>query len=197
MDASGQRSSALLGWTAPTFPAYLRLIDPGVKMAADTNYRAGIKLLLKSEWSSFFATFARFEYAMKHAGYLKYSKPGTSAEAGWDGFSQDLGHAFYDQCKANPALQVLFVAPPRLLKVDPGDAVSWKKARAVNSAGDVFQVIKDIRNNLFHGEKQVHAERDGQLITAAQQTLDLAWHAATQAGSNPRLVQFCEAFRYQ
>lgn len=188
--------SSLLGWTARSIPAYLRAKEPGAKMAADTNYRAGIKLLLKSEWSSFFATFARFEYAMKQAGYLKHSKPGTSAEAGWEAFSQDLGTTFFDQCKANPELEVLFVAPPRLLKVDTGNAVSWKKARAVNSVGDFFQVIKDIRNNLFHGEKQVHAERDGQLIAAAQQSLDLAWQAAAQNGANPALVQFCAAFRY-
>lgn len=165
-------------------------------MAADTNYRAGIKLLLKSEWSSFFATFARFEYAMKRAGYLKHNKPGTSAEAGWDAFSLDLGAAFFDQCRANPGLQVLFVAPPRLLKVDPGGAVSWKQARTVNSASAFFQVIKDIRNSLFHGEKQVHSDRDGQLIAAAQQTLDLAWHAAAQAAPNSRLAHFCKAFAY-
>lgn len=192
-----RRFSSILGWTAPSFLAYLRSIEPGVKMAADTNYRAGIKLLLKSEWSSFFATFARFEYAMKRAGYLKYEKPGTSAEAGWDAFAKDLGAAFFDQCKSLPELEVLFVAPPRLLKVDTGAAVSWKKARAVNSAGDFFQVIKDIRNNLFHGEKQVHAERDGQLIAAGQTTLDLAWQAAAQNAANPKLVQFCESFRYR
>ena len=166
-------------------------------MAADTNYRAGIKLLLKSEWSSFFATFGRFEHAMKRAGYLKYSKPGTSAEAGWDAFSQDLGIAFFDQCKANPELKVLFVAPPRLLKVEPHDTVSWKKARAVNSVVDFFQVIKDVRKNLFHGEKLAHADRDGELISAAQQTLDLAWQTAVQAAANPKLVKFCAAFRYQ
>ena len=165
-------------------------------MAADTNYRAGIKMLLKSEWSSFSATFGRFEYAMKRAGYLKYNKPGTRAEAGWDAFSHDLGIAFFDQCKANPDLKVLFVAPPRLLKVEQGNAVSWKKARAINSVGDFFQVIKDVRNNLFHGEKQAHSDRDGELISAAQQTLDLAWQAAVQAAANPKLVNFCTAFRY-
>ena len=80
--------------------------------------------------------------------------------------------------------------------VEQGNAVSWKKARAINSVGDFFQVIKDVRNNLFHGEKQAHSDRDGELISAAQQTLDLAWQAAVQAAANPKLVNFCTAFRY-
>ncbi len=93
-------------------------------MAVDTDYRAGIKLQFKNEWGSFVATFARFEYALKRAGYLKYEKPGTSAEAGWAGFAADLGDGFLQQARALPELQVLFVAPPRLLKVDKDQAVS-------------------------------------------------------------------------
>ncbi len=165
-------------------------------MAVDTNYRAGIKSLLKSEWSSFFATFARFEYALKRAGYLKYEKPGTTAEAGWDQFSADLGPDFYAQCKELGELQVLFVAPPRLLKVDGNRSVTWKKARAVNSVSDFLQVIKDVRNSLFHGEKQVHSERDNQLINAAQVVLDHAWHFSLRQRENLKLAKFCAEFRF-
>jgi hypothetical protein len=170
-------------------------------MTLDTNYRAGIKLLLKSEWTTFFATFARFEYAMKRAGYLKHDKPGTSAEAGWDGFAAALGPAFFNECKADPELQILFTAPPQLLKVDRaaegGSTVAWKKARAVNGVASFFQVVKDIRNSLFHGEKQVHSARDGDLISAAQRVLDLSWDAALADQKNPTLVQFCASFRFQ
>ena len=166
-------------------------------MAVDTNYRAGIKLLLKSEWSSFFATFARFEYALKRAGYLKYEKPGTAAEAGWDRFAADLEPDFYPQCQGLEELQILFVAPPQLLKVEMNRSVTWKKARAVNSVSDFFQVIRDVRNSLFHGEKHVHSDRDHKLINAAQTTLDLAWHAATQNSENKQLAKFCESFRFK
>jgi hypothetical protein len=170
-------------------------------MTLDTNYRAGIKLLLKSEWTTFFATFARFEYAMKRADYLKHDKPGTSAEAGWDGFGAALGPVFFNECKADPELQVLFTAPPQLLKVDRaaegGSTVAWKKARAVNSVGDFMTVIKDIRNRLFHGEKQVHSDRDDVLIAAAQRALDLSWDAALADKTNPKLAQFCASFRFQ
>jgi hypothetical protein len=82
------------------------------------------------------------------------------------------------------------------LKVEKGPTVAWKKARAVNSAADFFQVIKDIRNSLFHGEKQVHADRDGQLIAAAQIALDFAWQTAALNVAQPKLAQFCANFRF-
>ncbi len=166
-------------------------------MSVDTNYRAGIKLLLKSEWSTFAATFSRFEYALKQAAYLKYEKPGTSAEAGWEGFAGDLGAEFHAHCQSQSELRVLFDAPPRLLKVDKDRSVAWKKSRAVNTAADFFQVIKDIRNNLFHGDTNVHGDRDGQLIAAAQIALDLAWRAASLNPGNPCLVKFVESFGFQ
>lgn len=165
-------------------------------MAVDTNYRAGIKLLFKNEWGSFVATFARFEYALKRAGYLKYEKLGVSAEAGWAGFAKDLGADFLESCHAEPSLAVLFLHPPRLLKVDKDQAVSWKKARAVNSAADFLVVIGDVRNGLFHGEERVHADRDGDLILAAQDALDLAWACALRKTDNAKLRRFCEAFRF-
>lgn len=165
-------------------------------MAVDTNYRAGIKLHFKSEWASFAATFARFEYALKVAGYLKHEKPGASAEAGWAGFAADLGEGFLAQCRAVPEIEVLFNAPPRLLKVDRDQAVSWKKARAVNSVSDFFMVVQDVRASLFHGDERVHGARDGARIDAAQLVLDEAWGWALRDKNNARLQRFCEAFRF-
>lgn len=165
-------------------------------MAIDTNYRAGIKLQFKTEWASFAATFARFEYALKSAGYLKHDKLGATAEAGWAGFAADLGEGFFQECKAMPELEVLLVSPPRLLKVEKDRQVAWKKARAVNSAADVFAVIKDVQGGLFHGDSRVHGERDGALIDAAQEALDFTWSLAVKRTDVPRLVRFCEAFRF-
>ncbi len=161
----------------------------------DTNYRAGIKLQFKNEWGSYAATFARFEYALKMSGYLKYDKLGASADAGWAGFAADLGAAFYAECRATPELEVLFVAPPRLLKVDKDQAVSWKKSRAVNGPADLFAVLCDVRTNMFHGDPRAHGERDGDLIVAAQLALDSSWTAALMSDS-PKLARFCAAFRF-
>ena len=165
-------------------------------MSADTNYRAGIKLQFKSEWASFAATYARFEYALKMAGYLQYDKFGVSAEAGWAKFAVALGDSFAAECRAEPAMEVLYVAPPRLLKVDKDQAVSWKKPRTVKGLADMFTVIGDVRAALFHGEGKVHEDRLGTLINAAQEALDMAFaHAAKQ--SDARLVRFCAAFRFE
>jgi hypothetical protein len=172
-----------------------RIQEKEADMSADTNYRAGIKLQFKSEWASLAATFARFEYALKMAGYLKYDKLGASAEAGWAGFAKDLGDGFLAECRAEPAVQVLFIAPPRLLKVEKDQAVAWKKARAVNGLADFFTVIGDVQRGLFHGSERVHQERDGDLINAAQEALDMAFAYAVKRGE-PKLVRFCEAFRF-
>jgi hypothetical protein len=166
-------------------------------MSVDTNYRAGIKLQFKNEWGSFVATFMRFEYALKNSGYLKYDKLGATAEAGWAVFAADLGPEFLAKCRAMPELSVLFVSPPRLLKVDANQKVSWKKARAVNSVADFFQVIKDVHSNLFHGETRVHGERDGDLIEAAQYALDYAWEEALKLEGNIKLLRFAKHFPYQ
>lgn len=165
-------------------------------MAADTNYRAGIKLQFKSEWASFAASFARFEYALKIAGYLRYDKLGASAEAGWAGFARDLGDAFLAECRAEPAVAVLFIAPPRLLKVDKDQTVAWKKARAINGLADLFAAIGDVQKGLFHGDPRPHADRDGDLINAAQEVLDMAFAYAAKQTAQPKLTKFCTAFRF-
>lgn len=165
-------------------------------MSADTNYRAGIKLQFKSEWASLAATFARFEYALKMAGYLKHDKLGASAEAGWAGFAADLGAPFLAQLREEPAVQVLFVAPPQLLKVEKDQAVAWKRARSVNGLADVFAVIADVERNLFHGSEGVHASRMGDLINAAQEALDMTFAYAARQKDKAKLVRFCEVFRF-
>lgn len=165
-------------------------------MAVDTNYRAGIKLQFKNEWATFAATFARFEYALKQSGYLKYTKPGTSAEAGWDGFANDLGEDFLSLCKDLPETATLLQHPPRLLKVDRDESVSWKKPRAISTVADLFQVVRDTRNNLFHGDQKVHDDRDDALIHAAQAVLDQSWDRAIKLSDNPKLVRFVTAFRF-
>lgn len=163
-------------------------------MAYDTNYRAGIKLHFKNEWSSFSATFMRFEYALKMSGFLKYDKLGASAEAGWASFAAALGPDVLAQLRAMPELSILFVSPPALLKVDKDSKVSWKKARAVNNLADFLHVIKDVHTNLFHGEVQV--QRNGDLIEAAQVALDAIWEMAQRIDGNLNLLRFAKHFPY-
>jgi hypothetical protein len=166
-------------------------------MSTDKTYRAGLEQQFQTDWVSFFATFARFEHALIQAPYLRHSKTGVTAEAGWAGFAADLGEGFLVACRAEPEVEKLFINPPMLLKVDQGEESSWKKARAVNSVADCFLLVKDVRNNLFHGDIYPHSEREERLIIAAQRVLDMAFAAAQARSDNPKLVEFCEAFRFR
>jgi hypothetical protein len=65
----------------------------------------------------------------------------------------------------------------------------------VNGLGDLFAVIGDVQRGLFHGDTRVHGERDGDLINAAQEALDMAFAFAAKR-TEPKLVQFCAAFRF-
>jgi hypothetical protein len=166
-------------------------------MTTDKTYRLGLEQQFHSDWVSFFATFARFEHALIQAHYLKHSKTGVTAEAGWAGFAADLGAAFLDNCRADPEVEKLFINPPMLLKVDQGEESSWKKPRAVNSVADCFLLVKDVRNNLFHGDIYPHSDREERLIIAAQRLLDMAYAAAQARIDTPKLQEFCEAFRFR
>ena len=166
-------------------------------MTTDTTYRAGLEQQFHRDWVAFFAAFARFEHALIKAPYLKHGKTGVTAEAGWAGFATDLGAGFLDRCRAEPELEKLFTNPPMLLKVDQGEETSWKKARAINSVADWFLVVKDVRNNLFHGDIHAHSEREERLMIAALKVLDMAFAAAQAQSDNPKMVEFCEAFRFQ
>ena len=166
-------------------------------MSTDKTYRAGLEAQFHTDWVSFFATFARFEHALIKAPYLKHGKTGVTAEAGWAGFAADLGAEFLEVCRADPELEKLIINPPMLLKVDQGEESSWKKARAVNSVADWFLVVRDVRNNLFQGDVYPHSEREERLIIAAQRVLDMAYAAALKLSDNPKMVEFCEAFRFR
>jgi hypothetical protein len=67
----------------------------------------------------------------------------------------------------------------------------------VNTTADFFQVIKDVHNNLFHGEAQVHGDRDGQLIEAAQFALDFIWQETLKIEGNLQTLRFAKHFPYQ
>ncbi|MBD3786371.1 MAG: hypothetical protein IE922_05285 [Sphingomonadales bacterium] len=81
------------------------------------EYRDNIREQVWEEAVVLFATFSRFEHAMKRSGFLNSSVVNAKAEANWDTFAQKLGTTFLDQCKSAPMLDEFFKDPPRLLKV--------------------------------------------------------------------------------
>lgn len=143
----------------------------------------------------FFYWFSRFEYALKKAGY---TKPGQEiAEPDWDGFAnKELGKAFFNNIKAEPTADILFNEAPRRQIVLSDGKLDWcPKApdfpHRPNSVQNLFEYIRRVRNNLFHGGKVPGGldPRDKDLIEAAQyvleQALEKAPSAVQEAFKNP------------
>jgi hypothetical protein len=101
----------------------------------------------------FLATFARFEYALKRAGYLKGDQ--TRAEANWDQFGKTL--AMMDDATLAPIINschYLLSNPPRKQIVVDGE-LSWGRRRGepTSRIEEILLDLRTVRNNMFHGGK--------------------------------------------
>jgi hypothetical protein len=123
---------------------------------------------------AFFQAFARFEFALKRAGYMRNSK---AAEADWDTFADALGAPFLEEVrKAECADELLRQAPGKPMR--DGEKVDWQNAKPVADVRALFLGVRQARNNLFHGEKYIgdgtKDSRDRQLLTGGLAVLELA-----------------------
>jgi len=117
----------------------------------------------------FLAMFARFEFALKKAGYAVGDNSKVSPD--WDSFANDV--AKLDATALAPMLnasQYLQQHPPKKQVLDNG-ALRWvaRQGTTGSAIGDVLLSVRTVRNNLFHGGKFPDAMvtdplRDEQLI---------------------------------
>lgn len=101
----------------------------------------------------FLATFARFEFALKKAGYAQGDDSKVSPD--WDSFGRDL--AKRDAATLAPALsasQYLQQHPPKKQVLQNG-ALHWvvRQGTTGSAIGDVLLSVRTVRNNVFHGGK--------------------------------------------
>ena len=156
------------------------------------EYRSGIEETLKPTALKFFATFSRFEFALKRGGYVS-GLTGRSASPNWTQFGNDLGVDFYNQMKSAEPAKVFFENSPKRLIVKAERGVEFIDQVAPVNTQTLLEAVSLVRNNLFHGEKAILGERDELLLSAALFVLDSAFQAAQQRyGLRP----VCEAFRY-
>ena len=97
--------------------------------------------------------FARFEFCLKEAGYLKSDKSGKKAEPNWDKF-----------VRTNRARYTFSEAAIALVKADPQQQFNTSKGTLVWREIDfdpnefelqvVMLLLRAVRNNLFHGGKK-------------------------------------------
>jgi len=103
--------------------------------------------------AEFFRVFAREEYALKASGFNRGDGP---AEPDWTTFATAV-EAFVSRppnAEVQQAIEFILTEPPKKQFISDG-FIEWKQvAPSTNSKADkLFQYIRRIRNNLFHGGK--------------------------------------------
>jgi hypothetical protein len=128
----------------------------------------------------FFSVLARFEFALKQAGYLKNIEDGAKAEADVDKYAQDLGDGFI-QAMNNIQQKNLLLKKPPLQQFVRAEQIHWgispQTQENVSETIKLFRSIRQTRNNLFHGGKYSSVpdyERDTDLLKACLSVIEQA-----------------------
>jgi hypothetical protein len=156
------------------------------------EYRVGIEISLRPITLEFFATFSRFEFALKRGGYLS-GQVGGRASPNWIKFGNDLGVDFFNMIKSKEPAKIFFEAPPKRLTVTADGSVKFTEQPALVNSQMLMEAVVLVRNNLFHGEKAWIGDRDERLLHAALFVLDSAFAAAQQRDD---MNSVCNAFQY-
>ena len=109
----------------------------------------------------FFATFARFEFAMKQCGYLRYAGKGRIAEACRQKLRDALPTNFFDMVRDAQTATTLISRPPKNLFAQ-GEAIPefGEQSPALTTTTQLLNAVWQVRNNLFHGNKMYPADRE-------------------------------------
>jgi hypothetical protein len=117
----------------------------------------------------FFAVFARFEFALKEAGYV-YVNRFKRAAPDWDRFASEAGAKLQVPAgsELDAAVAYLTDAPPQVQT----SAQGWSEVplRGDVSVARALDAVQRVRNNLFHGGKHTpHSApgRDEKLVRLA------------------------------
>lgn len=128
----------------------------------------------------FFATFSRFEYALKRANFRKPGAKNEPADPDWDAFALKIAASFGNRRQKDGALDVaidVLVADPPKKQTHDMRWIAVEPQGDPAGAPNVLLMVRRIRNNLFHGGKAraVHeVERDNILVKNALVVLDHA-----------------------
>jgi len=110
----------------------------------------------------FFASFARFEYALMYSGYLTARQ--ARAVADWEKLTNELGNAFFAQVSAADRMPTLINDPPKKLIVRDDAARFGPPPAPVTTTAGLLAAARQVRNNLFHGNKMFALNRERDII---------------------------------
>jgi hypothetical protein len=115
--------------------------------------------------------FARFEFCLKQAAFLKSDRPGKKAEPNWDMFVRAKRSAYTLSADA----QSLIKAAPQQQVMAGNSRLAWKEIQFDANEHDLQKMailLRTVRNNLFHGGARSASPWDG-----TQATVKLLGHA--------------------
>jgi hypothetical protein len=119
-----------------------------------------------------FATFCRFEFALKEQGYIRGDE-GESAWADWHRFErEDCLHDLPWALSRDPDVRHLLDDPPMKHLVHNGRP-TWIQTyhKPLDTVRELLSAARAVRNNLFHGGKPGDSHREDVLCRAAQKVL--------------------------
>ena len=118
----------------------------------------------------FFKLFSAFEYELKSRGYVLGSNKKVSAD--WDRFVKEKIDTNFLTTLGDKAIsaEYLLKYPPKKQVLDENDNLIWDEVDCGQNKHALFDYIKRVRNNLFHGAKlnysykEIDEERDVKLL---------------------------------
>lgn len=149
----------------------------------------------KEEVCDFFENWARFEYALKRAGYVVARRDGEGEPVITRGrFSRAIERRYVEEPRSEFAAAVAYLSahPPKRQQLNSAGDIVWAEltfAPGDSRAWRLLLYLRTVRNNLFHGGKFNDQEvedpiRDLRLIAACLFAVDqlLLWE--------PRVARF-------
>jgi hypothetical protein len=103
--------------------------------------------------TEFLSMFARFEYALKRAGYLEGDDKRVSAD--WDRFGRDFAAAKPEILAPILTCGSYLISDPPKRQALEGGRLTWKK-RGPSGGSPIEELllsVRTVRNNVFHGGK--------------------------------------------
>lgn len=104
---------------------------------------------IPAEAVRFFVRFSQFEYALKRIGYAEQN--GSHVNILWDDFLAGKGDI---SASGNRSIDYYFNNPPAEFVLANVSTSPWQQRRVdVRDNKSLLRLLRNIRNNLFHGEK--------------------------------------------
>jgi len=120
----------------------------------------------------FFSVMANFENALKQSGFVSGQK-NKRASPDWNSFTNHLGEVFFNDPTLRSKTNIFFEAPPRSLIVSE-EGIAFKDSPPPVNCQQLFETVRCVRNNLFHGSKVSPEQRDLDLVSASLIVLEEA-----------------------